>query len=124
MMAERGLTLAHTTIMRRVQGFAPEFERRWNRLPANQAIPGASMRPISRSAASGRNFTSSRPDGQDRRLQTEPRRDVTAAKLFFRKALRTQGRPPRAITLDGYAASHRAVRELPEEKELWNDTKL
>jgi transposase-like protein len=31
---------------------------------------------------------------------------------------------PRVITLDGYAASHRAVRELPEENEVWNDTKL
>jgi transposase-like protein len=31
LMAERGLSLAHTTIMRWVQGFAPEFERRWNR---------------------------------------------------------------------------------------------
>jgi hypothetical protein len=31
MMAERGLSLAHTTILRWVQGFAPEFERRWNR---------------------------------------------------------------------------------------------
>ena len=31
MMAERGLSLAHTTIMRWVQGFAPEFERRWKR---------------------------------------------------------------------------------------------
>ena len=31
MMAERGLSLAHTTIMRWVQSFAPEFERRWNR---------------------------------------------------------------------------------------------
>ena len=31
MMAERGLPLAHTTIMRWVHYFAPEFERRWNR---------------------------------------------------------------------------------------------
>lgn len=31
MMAERGLSLAHTTIMRWVQRFVPEFERRWNR---------------------------------------------------------------------------------------------
>ena len=31
MMAERRLFLAHTTIMRWVQSFAPEFERRWNR---------------------------------------------------------------------------------------------
>ena len=31
MMAERGLELAHTTIMRWVQRFVPEFEKRWNR---------------------------------------------------------------------------------------------
>ena len=31
MMAERGLSLAHTTIMRWVQRYAPEFEKRWNR---------------------------------------------------------------------------------------------
>ena len=31
MMAERGLSLAHTTIMRWVHDYAPEFERRWNR---------------------------------------------------------------------------------------------
>src|SRR4051812_31310016 len=30
MMAERGLSIAHTTIMRWVQCYAPEFERRWN----------------------------------------------------------------------------------------------
>jgi transposase-like protein len=57
-------------------------------------------------------------------FRLSPRRDVTAAKLLFRKALRTQGRPPRAITLDGYAASHRAVRELPEGNPVWNNTKL
>ena len=31
MMAERGLSLAHTTIMRWIQHYAPEFEKRWNR---------------------------------------------------------------------------------------------
>ena len=31
MMAERGLSLAHTTIMRWVQRYAPEFVKRWNR---------------------------------------------------------------------------------------------
>jgi transposase-like protein len=31
MMAERGLSLAHTTIMRWIQRYVPEFERRWNR---------------------------------------------------------------------------------------------
>jgi transposase-like protein len=30
-MSERGLSMAHTTIMRWVRHYAPEFERRWNR---------------------------------------------------------------------------------------------
>ena len=38
-------------------------------------------------------------------------RDVAAAKRFFSKAIRHNG-TPRVITLDGYAASHRAIREL------------
>jgi transposase-like protein len=39
------------------------------------------------------------------------RRDVAAAKRFFSRATRQLG-APRVITLDGYAASHRAVAEL------------
>jgi transposase-like protein len=39
------------------------------------------------------------------------RRDVAAAKRFFRKATKNHG-PPRVITLDAYAASHRAITEL------------
>src|ERR1035438_8880514 len=31
MMCERGLHLSHITIMRWVQRYAPEFEKRWNR---------------------------------------------------------------------------------------------
>jgi hypothetical protein len=30
MMAERGVALTHTTILRWVQRYAPEFEKRWN----------------------------------------------------------------------------------------------
>ena len=46
------------------------------------------------------------------------------AKAFFRKALRTHGRAPISITLDGYAASHQAVREMPSENGEWKHTKL
>jgi transposase-like protein len=31
MMAERGLAILHTTILRWVQRFVPEFEKRWHR---------------------------------------------------------------------------------------------
>ena len=58
----------------------------------------------------------------DFRLST--RRDVAAAKAFFRKAIRSQGSTPRTITLDGYAASHRAVREMKTAGQLAADTKL
>lgn len=36
MMAERGLSPAHTTIMRWIRRYVPEFEKRWNRF-ARQA---------------------------------------------------------------------------------------
>jgi hypothetical protein len=39
------------------------------------------------------------------------RRDVAAAKRFFSRATKQHG-APRVITLDGYAASHRAVDKL------------
>ena len=125
MIAERGLSLAHTTIMRWVQGFAPEFDRRWNRF-ARQS--GDSWR-VDETYIKIRGvwtylYRAVDQEGRTVDFRLSPRRDVTAARLFFRKALKTQGRPPRVITLDGYAASHRAVRETPEENEVWNDTKL
>ena len=44
-------------------------------------------------------------------------RDVNAAKTFLRKAIE-KTRKPTKITLDAYAASHRAVREMKETGEL------
>src|ERR1700730_9701061 len=51
-MAERGLSMAHTTIMRWVQRYAPEFEKRWQRF-ARSAAHGGATRPTGRSEASG-----------------------------------------------------------------------
>ena len=52
------------------------------------------------------------------------KRDVAAAKAFFRRAFKSQGRLPRAITLDGYQASHRAAREFLGEHRRGKRTKI
>ena len=52
------------------------------------------------------------------------RRDVAAAKAFFRKAIGRQQRPPQSITLDSYAASHCAVREPKANGALPQTTRL
>jgi transposase, IS6 family len=57
-------------------------------------------------------------------FRLSPRRDVAAAKAFLRKAIRGPGSGPRTVTLDGYAASHRAVREMKADGQLPRDTKL
>ena len=49
---------------------------------------------------------------------------MAAAMAFFAKAIRSQGRAPATITLDGYAASHRAVHEMKADEILPNDTTL
>lgn len=37
-MAERGILLAHTTIMRWIQRYVPEFEKRWNRFACRTGV--------------------------------------------------------------------------------------
>jgi transposase-like protein len=125
MMAERGLHLAHTTIMGWVQRYVPAFEKCWARY-ARQS--GRSWR-VDETYLKVRGrwtylYRAVDRDGETVDFRLSPTRDVAAAKAFFRKALRTQGRPPVTITLDGYAASHRAVREMPKENEAWKWTRL
>jgi transposase-like protein len=49
---------------------------------------------------------------------------VAAAKAFLRKAIKSQGSAPETITLEGYAASHRAVREMKADGQLPAGTKV
>jgi len=125
MMAERGLSIAHTTIMRWVRHYAPEFEKRWQRF----------AREVGRSWRVDETYVKIRGEwcylyravdraGRTVDFRLSTRRDVAAAKAFFRKAVKGQRRAPKTITLDGYAASHRAVRELRADGSLPSDTKL
>jgi transposase-like protein len=125
MMAERELSIAHTTIMRWVHYYALEFERRWNRF-ARPA--GTSWRVEGTYVKVGGEwvylYRAVDRAGNTVDFHLSPRRDVAGAKAFFRKAIKGQGSGPRTITLDGYTASHRAVRDMKTDGELSADAKL
>jgi transposase-like protein len=125
MMAERGLSLAHTTIMRWIQHYAPEFEKRWNRF----------ARPAGRSWRVDETYVKIKgrwtylyravdKEGRTVDFLLRAKRDVAAAKAFFRLAFRRQGRLPLKITLDGYQASHRAAKEALDEHPEGNQCKI
>jgi transposase-like protein len=118
MMGERGLGLAHTTILRWVQHYTPEFEKRWSRF----------ARPVGGSWRMDETYIKVRGEwvylyravdkaGKTVDFHLSRKRDVNAAQAFLRKAMKGQ-RTPTKITLDAYAASHRAVAELKSNGEL------
>jgi putative transposase len=116
MMAERHVDLAHTTILRWVQRYVPEFAKRWQQY----------TRPVGTSWRCDETYI--RIKGRwvylfyravDRQGRTvdfllSERRDIAATKGFLQQAIEKRG-VPRKITLDGYTASRVTVGELQEE---------
>ena len=97
MMAERGLSLAHTTILRWVRRYTPEFEKRWRRYAL----------AVGRSWRVDETYVKIRGEwcylyravdrmGRTVDFRLSDRRDVAAAKAFIRKAIKNNQHPPRA----------------------------
>jgi transposase-like protein len=118
MMGERGIGLAHTTILRWVQHYTPEFEKRWNRYA--RCVGGSWRCDETYIKVRGEwvyLYRAVDKAGKTVDFYLSRKRDVNAAKTFLRSAMKNTRRPTK-ITLDAYAASHRAVRELKEDGEL------
>jgi transposase-like protein len=118
MMAERGIDLAHTTILRWVQRYVPEFEKKWN--PYARPVGSSWRVDETYIRVKGRwTYLYRAVDKQGNTVDflLSEHRDIAAAKRFFKKAIESRSMPEK-ITLDGNAATHTAVRELKESQIL------
>src|ERR1700738_5348316 len=97
--------LAHTTILRWVQRYVPDFEKRWSQYA--RAVGDSWRVDETYIKVKGQWVYLYRAvDKQGRTVDflLSQRRDLATSKRFFSQATRQHG-APRVITLDGYAAS-------------------
>ncbi|MFZ3179216.1 MAG: IS6 family transposase [Methylocystis silviterrae] len=125
MMAERGIYLVHTTIMRWMQRLCPEFEKRWSRFARKV---GASWRVDETYVKIKGRWTylyrAADKEGKTVDFLLRAKRDAAVAKAFFCRAFKNHDQLPGVITLDGYHASHRAAREALNEHLRGKRTKI
>jgi transposase-like protein len=124
MIAERGVSLSHTTILRWVQCDVPAFENRW-RLYARPV--GTSWRVDETYIKVKGRWTYLYRAVDKKGLTVDfllsEHRDIASAKLFFTQAIKQHG-PAEKITVDGYPATHTAISELKAKEVLPQSTKV
>ena len=126
MMAERGIKVDHTTIMRWVHQYSPEIEKKVRRhlRPTNDSwrvdetyikVKGE-WKYLYRAVDS---------DGNTIDFMLSSKRDRKAAKRFFKKALSSNhNQIPRVITVDKNPAYPLAINELKNEKNLFKNVEI
>jgi transposase-like protein len=120
MMAERGVTVSHTTIMRWVLRYVPEYEKRWARF-ARPIDSSWRMDETAVRVQGGWSYLYRAIDRNGKSVHSllSVDRAIGSAQEFFRQAIRITGSWPEKINLDGNAASHRALRLLSKEDARW-----
>jgi transposase-like protein len=126
MMADRGITVSHTTIMRWVLRYVPEYERKWAQFARP---PGSSWRvdETAISIAGGYHFLYRAVDKNGGSVASllRPDRTIGSARAFFRAAVAQKHIPwPAKINLDGNAATYRGLLELGEEDPRWKTVEI
>src|SRR5689334_20561597 len=126
MLADRGVSVDHTTIFRWIHVYAEELEKRI--CPHLRPSTGSWRVDETYIKVKGRwtylyRAVDSRGATIDFLLSAV--RDAAAAKRFFRKALaQPHTVNPRTITVDMNAAYPRAVAEMKRDRELWRFSRL
>ena len=126
MMAERGIKVDHTTIIRWVHQYSPEIEKRIRRhlRPTNDSwrVDETYIKVKGKWKYLYRAVDS---DGDTIDFMLSSKRDRKAAKRFFKKALSSNhNQIPRVITVDKNPAYPPAIDELKNEKNLFKNVEI
>ena len=125
-MRERGLTVDHTTVFRWVQRYAPEINKG---IRPHLKLAGTSYRVDETYIKVGKSckylYRAIDSTGQTIEFMLSAKRDVSAAKRFFKKMMRADHRRlPFTISVDKNAAYLEAFVTSRDEKILPRDCKL
>jgi transposase-like protein len=120
MMGERGLSVHHSTLFRWVQCYAPESNKR---IRPHLRMTGTSYRVDETYIKVGKTckylYRAVDKTGNTIEFMLSAKRDVAAAKRFFKKMMRAdRHRLPSSISVDKNAAYPDAFTALQEEKML------
>jgi len=126
MMNERGLAVDHTTVWRWVQRYAPEVNRR---IRPHLKMSGTSYRVDETYIKVGKSckylYRAVDKEGNTIEFMLSAKRDVSAAKRFFRKMMHADHRRlPFTISVDKNAAYPEAFTSSQEERVLPLDCQL
>ena len=126
MMRERGLDVDHSTVFRWVQRYAPEINKR---IRQHLKMSGASFRVDETYIKVGKSckylYRAVDKEGQTIEFMLSARRDVSAAKRFFKKMMRAEHRRlPFSISVDKNAAYPEAFSTSQVERIVPLDCKL
>jgi transposase-like protein len=125
-MYERGLPVDHTTIFRWVQRYAPEINKR---IRPHLKMSGTSYRLDETYIKVGQQwkylYRALDKEGNTIEFMLSAKRDIAAAKRFFKKVMRADHRRlPFSISVDKHASYPHAFTTSQEEKVLPKDCHL
>jgi transposase, IS6 family len=126
MMRERGLDVDHSTVFRWVQRYAPEINKR---IRPHLKMSGTSYRVDETYIKVGKSckylYRAVDKEGQSIEFMLSAKRDVSAAKRFFKKVMRAEHRRlPFSISVDKNAAYPEAFNASQEERIVPEDCLL